>query len=106
MVSYAFYTGQYLGTMIGQKAFDGLARRASAELNRLKRTYQVRGEPVAENMAVCAIAEVLCTADRSCGVRSASVGGVSVSYRDETAVRREIYRAAAVYLDIYRGVGQ
>ena len=106
MVSYAFYTEQYLGSVIGQKAFDALAQRAAAQLSRLKRTYQVRGESVAEDMAVCAIAEVLCTADRNAGLRAASIGGVSVSYRDERCLSRDIYRAASTYLDIYRGVAQ
>lgn len=106
MVDYSFYETVYLGTSISQKAFPGLAARAQAELDRMKRCFRVvsAGED-SEKLALCAVAEVLARQDKSRGVQSASVGGVSVHYADDTGARREIYRAAGVYLDIYRGVG-
>ena len=39
------------------------------------------------------------------GIRATTVGGVSVTYRDESGANRELLDAAGVYLDIYRGVG-
>jgi len=54
-------------------------------------------------MAICAMAECLLNPKKP-GVRSATVGGVSVSYENgDRALELALYRAAGVYLDIYRG---
>ena len=106
MVDYSFYETVYLGTLIPQKAFPGLAARAEAVLAGIKRSCLVLnagGEE--EKLAVCAMAEVLSRQERAQGMQSASVGGVSVRYADEAAQRKALYRAAGIYLDIYRGVG-
>ena len=106
MVDYGFYETVYLGSLIPEKAFPGLAARAGAELDRMKRCFRVApaGED-SQKLALCAMAEVLARQDKGKGVQSASVGGVSVRYRDDTGTRRELHQAAGVYLDIYRGVG-
>lgn len=105
MVDYDFYVNTYLGSAIGEKAFPAAAARAEAELTRFKRSFRVESPgPDSEKMAVCAMAEVLQNTAKSRSVRSASVGGVSVSYK-ESSLAGELYRAAAVYLTFYRGVG-
>lgn len=106
MVDYIFYETVYLGSSISEKTFPGLAARAKAELDRMKRCFRV--EPAGEDsekLALCAMAEVLARQDKGRGLQSASVGGVSVRYADEASARRELTQAAGVYLDIYRGVG-
>ena len=112
MVSYEFYTGTYLGSLIPEKAFTSLAQRAGEALEGLQRRYRVNSwgeESVA--MALCAMAETLYThSQRKSGVTAASVGEVSVRYEDGASSRRslqrELYDKAAIYLDIYRGVGK
>ena len=109
MVEYDFYANTYLGSAIPEKAFSGVAARAAAVLARFKRIYRVNacGE-TSEKMALCAMAEVLYAADkRKDGLRSASVGSVSVSYGAQSGtetVARALYRSACTYLDISRGV--
>ena len=102
MPDFGFYRDAYLGSAIEEKAFPRLAARAAEYLQRLKMTYRVEGGEQAQAMAVCAMAEVL-HAGKKPGIRAASVGGVSVQYGEDCR-ERELYRAAAVYLDIYRGV--
>lgn len=112
MADFTFYTQEYLGTQIPQKAFDGVIRQAGAVLNRLRRIYRVADcTPAEENMALCAMAESIYAWEKCRGgISGASVGSVSVSYDRaedrEKALSRELYRKAAIYLDIYRGVGQ
>jgi hypothetical protein len=56
-------------------------------------------------MAVCAMAEELYRSGNRRGVASASIGGVSVRYDDGSSHRLlgQMYRQAAIYLDMYRG---
>lgn len=105
MVDYEFYTAVYLGSSIPEKAFPGVAAQAEAELDRIKRYCRVScpGE-ASEKMALCAMAEAVYDGRQRQGLRSASLGGVSVQYDDKSR-RRAIYEAAGIYLDIYRGVG-
>ena len=106
MVDYTFYTTVYLGSAIPEKAFPGVAAQAGAELDRIKRYCTVKnGGEEAEKLAICAMAEAIYECRKHPGVRSASLGGVSVSYegRDTSRAAR---RAAEIYLDIYRGVGR
>jgi hypothetical protein len=118
MVSYGFYVSTYLGSSITEDAFPALAARAQAKLNAYKRKYTVTAaSDEAEAMAVCAMAEVLDyfdAAQNGAGaISSASIGSVSVSYGNtanavDLSLRgqeRQLYNAACVYLDIYRGVG-
>lgn len=105
MVNYDFYENTYLGSAIGEKAFPPLAARAEEELKRFERLYRVESPgPDCRAMAVCAMAEVLHRGADRRGIRTASVGGVSVSYADDAALGGELYRAASVYLTFYRGV--
>lgn len=110
MADYDFYVNTYLGSAIPEKAFAGLAAQAGAVLERFRRIYRVEasGEDSVK-MAVCAMAETLYAyRKRSSGVTAETVGGVSVRYENgETAdksLARELYRKAAIYLDIRRGV--
>jgi hypothetical protein len=106
MVTFEFYRDIYLGSAIAESKFPQLAQRAEAELARLKRCYRVEGGEEAQAMAVCAMAESLfACAGRSAGVQAATVGGVSVRYDDGSSQRLlgQLYRQAAIYLDIYRG---
>ncbi len=106
MVDYTFYKTVYLGSAIAEKQFPGVAARASAELDRFKRTMRVESSGAeSEKLALCAMAEVLCAQEKRRGIRATTVGGVSVSYQDTKSASRELLNAACVYLDIYRGVG-
>ena len=104
MVDYTFYTTVYLGSAVPEKAFPGMAAQASAELDSLKRRCRVSGGEESEKLALCAMAEAIYDSHRHGGVRSASLGGVSVSY-DSRDASRAARRAAGIYLDIYRGIG-
>ena len=106
MVDYAFYTAVYLGSTVPEKAFPGAVKQAAAELASLRRCCRVvsPGED-SEKMALCAMAEAIYENRQRQGLRSASIGGVSVSYGDSTC-RRAVYQAAGIYLDIYRGVSR
>ena len=105
-MDYGFYTDIYLGSAISQKAFPGRIARAEAFLDRLKSCCRVEcaGEE-AEKMALCAVAEAVQAQQKRQGIKSTSVGGVSVSYDTGAGSLRGLYEAAAVYLDIYRVVG-
>ena len=115
MVTYDFYKNTYLGSSITVEEWPALSARAQDQLNRYKRIYTVvaPGEN-SEAMAVCAIAEVIASivaAQNGAGaVTSASIGSVSVSYGGMSSLdlsrkgqARELYDAASLYLDIYRG---
>lgn len=106
MVKYEFYVNHYLGSVIPEKAFSGVASQAEQVLSRLKQTYRVESSgQQAEFMAICAMAETLWQ-NRNKGLTSANIGSVSVRYEtDRNALRRELYDKARIYLDIYRGVG-
>lgn len=111
MADFAYYTDSYLGTVIPEKAFPGMAKRAEEALQRLQRIYRVTvpGED-SRNLAICAMAEVLYAASkRRSGVTAASVGEVSVHYGNsessDKALQRELYEKASIYLEISRGVG-
>ena len=112
MVDYQFYTQIYLGNAISEKAFPAAVAEATAALERICRIYQVaeHGEQT-RKMAICAMAEAVSTANRRrAGLTAASVGSVSVRYENgehaDKSLQRELYRKAAIYLDIYRGTSQ
>ena len=108
MADYGFYTQQYLGSLIPEKAFGEAVARAADALARFRRCYRVETSgQVAENMALCAMAEtVYLDAKRSGGITSASVGNTSVHYGSlSTSLGRQLLDKAAIYLDIRRGVG-
>ena len=120
MVEFKFYTDTYHGSSISQEDWKVFSARATEQLRRYKRIYTVRipeNMEDAEAMAVCAMADVLqyfVAAQNGAGaVASASIGSVSVSYGSNAgaidvspkAQEKELYRAAQLYLEIYRGVG-
>ena len=105
MVSFDYYANTYLGSLIPEKDFAALEKRAAEQLDRLCRTCRVEGGEDAKAMAVCAMAEDLYRGAGRRGVASASVGGVRVQYRQDADrhLSGQLYRSAAIYLDIYRG---
>ena len=107
MVDYAFYRDAYLGSIVSEKAFPEAAARAKEYLECLKNRFRVvsSGEET-EKLALCAMAEAVYQAGKRSGISSASMGSVSVHYRNasDRSLNRELYRKAAIYLDIYRGV--
>lgn len=117
MVDYDFYVNTYRGGSISEPEWPVFSARAQDQLSKYKRIYTVTppGE-TSEAMAVCAMADTLAyfvAAQNGTGaVASASIGSVSVSYGSVSAVdispkaqEKELYRSAAQYLEIYRGVG-
>ena len=110
MADFAFYKDVYMGDLIPEKAFPGMALRAQEYLQRLQRIYRVTaaGEESLK-MAICAVAEAIYAhAKHRGGVTAASVGQVSVRYegsdRSDRSLQRELYDKASIYLDIFRGV--
>ena len=102
MVDFDFYKTVYLGSVIPEKAFPGMAARATDKLLQLKRLCRVQGGEESEKMALCAMAEAMYAYSRSGGVKSANIGGVQVQY-DTPGEDANAYKAAGIYLDIYRG---
>lgn len=100
MADYGFYTGTYLGNSVPEADFSRLALRAENQLAQYRRKYTVTGDETAENMAVCAMVDVLYYFEQT--PQSLSIGGVSVTEREQKQ-NRELYRAACLYVDIYRG---
>ena len=112
MADFTFYSDVYIGDLIPEKAFPGMALRAQEYLQRLQQSYRVTvpGEESFQ-MAVCAVAESIYAASkRRGGITAASVGQVTVPYeagdRADRALQRELYEKASIYLDISRGVSQ
>lgn len=103
MVNYAYYADAYMGSLIPEREFAPLARRAQAYLEQLCRTYLVEGGDDAKAMALCAMAEELYRGAASQGIASTSIGGVQVQYREDGRLWQKMYRCAGIYLDIYRG---
>ncbi len=109
MADYDFYVNCYLGSAIPEKAFPAAAAQAAAALERIERIYTVAGSgEETRKLAICAMAEAVYAAShRKAGMTAASVGSMSVRYetgeRADKALQRELYRKAAIYLDIYRG---
>lgn len=118
MVTFDFYTNTYRGVSIPETEWSLFEARAREQLNRYKRIYTVTAPSEnAEEMAVCAMADVLAyyaAVQNGTGgaVASASVGSVSVSYAGASAIdispkaqAKELYRCACRHLEIFRGVG-
>ena len=113
MVEYSFYTDTYHGGSITSEEWPAAEREASATLERYKRIYYVTAPtPEAESMAICFMADVIAAyGETGPSVSSASVGSVSESYSTGTAGwaaqrSKDVYKAASLYLDIYRGVSR
>lgn len=111
MPGYEFYCTEFHGCSIPDEDFCAYASRANAEIKRLERQYTVKGTDKEREFAVCAVADVLYYFDNAMSggaVKSASIGSVSESGVDiDTSVRaqrKELYNAASIYLEIYRGV--
>jgi len=114
---YDFYKNTYCGTAIAQEEFPELMARAEDKLRFYERVYRVSGEETLRKMALCAMAEVISYFDAAQngrgGLRYAAVGTVSVSGKgiysqvdiSPAAQEKELYRAASLYLTIYRGAG-
>lgn len=120
MVEYSFYTDTYHGGAISADEWPMAEREASATLSRYKRMYTItapENDPIAESMAVCAMAEAMAfnakaEAGQGGAVSSASIGSVSVSYAGTSSIdmtergkANRVYNAMVLYLDVYRGVG-
>ena len=106
MVTYQFYSDTYHGGSISPEDWPAAEREARANLERYRRSYTVTAPGQdSENMAICAMAEVLVQASQAAALASASIGSVSVSYRapDPRKQKRDLFEAACLYLDIYRG---
>lgn len=116
MVEYSFYTDTYLGGSIQEAEWNALEARAAEKLDRFKRIFTVTApNENAESMAICAMADAInyfSAAVNGGQIISASIGSVSTGRATASAVdispkaqEKELYRCAANYLEIYRGVG-
>ncbi len=111
MPGYEFYCAEFHGGSIPSEDFHLYASRADTELKRLERLYTVKGTDDGRKLAVCAVADILYYFDNvmsGAAVKSVSIGSVSESGADiDTSVKaqkKELYNAASLYLEIYRGV--
>ncbi|MBE6771070.1 MAG: hypothetical protein E7547_02860 [Ruminococcaceae bacterium] len=111
MPGYDFYCTEFHGGSIPSEDFCAYASRAEQEIKRLERLYTVTGTESERKLAVCAVADVLYYFDCALSgavVKSVSIGSVSESGMDidtsTKAQKKEIYRAACLHLEIYRGV--
>lgn len=104
-VTYDFYKNEYLGGSISETEWPAACREATVVLNRFRRLYRIASTgDSAENMAICAIAEVLVDDAAKRSVASTAIGSVSVSFdKPSKSVMRTAYEQASLYLDIYRG---
>ena len=122
-VGFNYYKNTFKGTVIPLDAdWTPLEVRAEDQLKRYERIYTVTApedEEHARDNAICAMAEVIYSIDLILSgeggpISSASIGSVSVSYGNvissdgldisEKGQAKALYRAACLYLDIYRGV--
>ena len=113
---YDFYKNTDCGTAIEEGDVPELLSRAHDKLRCYERIYRVTGDENSRKMALCAMAEAIGYFDAAQngqgGLRYASVGTVSVSGKgiysqvdiSPKAQEQELYRAASLYLTIYRGV--
>ena len=117
-ITYVYYTGTYLGSLIASANFAALALRASAVLDQLTfdRAATETDVDVVDNikMACCALAEELQTigiGGSGGGIQSESVGSHSVSYKEGAPAtltdKERLSRVAALYLGnsdlLYKG---
>ena len=112
MADFSFYTNAYHGGSIPEADFPRLAQRAGEQLDRYKRIYTMTAPASdSEDMAVCAMADALYYFETVVNEpQSSAIGSVSSSRGPAVdisprAQSKELYRCAALYLDIYRGVG-
>lgn len=117
MVTFEFYKDTYLGGSISETDWATFEKRAAEQLARFKRIYTVTApDEDAESMAICAMADAIAYFTEAVNgggqITSASIGSVSMGYASTNAVdispkgqAKELYRCAAQYLEIYRGVG-
>ena len=103
MVTYDFYENIYMGSQLSQTAFEKTVARAEDYISAMERTYEViTFGPDSRAMAVCAVAEQMDKQGPEAGVSAASVGKVSIHYREHR--EKALYRSACMYLDVRRGV--
>ena len=103
MADFDFYKNAYQGSRISEQEFPQLAAKAASILRRYDRIYQVSGGETERSMALCAMAECFHIYENH---RSAATAGqVSIRYEKlPLTLDQALYRAAGIYLDIYRGV--
>ena len=88
MPDYSFYVNDYLGEDIPEADFARVRKRAGDELRRMRDMYAVTPRQgldpeMAENMALCAVADAMyefAQEDEARGLAKVSVGSVSETY--------------------------
>ncbi len=114
-MEFEFYRGVFGGEELTEEEFWRFLPRARAVLEGYARRYRlIPACPDARSMALCQMTEVLCwfeTVKAGGGPAAVSVGSVSsrpaakLPLADARQLSRELYRAAGLYFDIYRGAG-
>ena len=113
MTDFEFYRGPFGGEELSETEFARFAKKARAVLEGYKRDYRLEPvQPDADQMALCQMTEVLCWFDgvkNGEGPSAVSLGSLSVrpsAKLPEAGPRelsKELYRAAGLYFDIFRG---
>lgn len=111
-VDYNYYAQAFLGTVIPEKSFPKVEKRAEAFVNRITfgRIKRLSEVPPEVKDAICAVAERRYYLDKKTpGVKSENIEGYAVSYADttESSENAELYGVAKNYLSdtglLYRG---
>lgn len=99
-----FYKNTYMGTAIPDSEFPVLAIRATAYLDKLKRTYTVT-EAIQNGLkyACCSAADVMYEYAKRGDIVSQSVGGTTFTRKEPKPIEQELLSTVKCYLDIYRG---
>lgn len=113
MADFDFYRGPFGGEVLSEEEFARFAKKAQAVLEGYQRSYRLEPvHPEADSMAVCQMAEVLCWFDgvkNGAGPSAVSLGSLStrpaakLPEAGPRALSKELYRAAGLYFDIFRG---
>ena len=106
MTAYEYYKKHFAQRAIPEEAFDGAVERARVVLNKIKSTYKTDKCNLFEELALYHMAEEIYRDDRSRDVVQRKLGNVSVRYADPRPLEERLFKIAALYLNIYRGVGQ
>lgn len=113
MIDFEFYQGPFGGETLTEEEFARFAQKAQAVLQGYERNYRLQPvHPQAEQMALCQMAEVLCWFDgvkNGEGPAALSLGSIStrpaavLPKAGPKELSKELYRAAGLYYDIFRG---
>ena len=106
MTTYEYYLHNFAFRTIPEEAFDRVVERARAVLKKYESIYTVKKYNLTEELALYHMAEEIYRDDLSRDVVQRTLGNISIRYADPRPLEERLFKIAALYLNIYRGVGQ